>query len=98
MTAQILVGNLPENTSSEDVVEIFRQWGAEVEAKIEGDPDRVTAVVTLDVDQKTARLMVDRAKDYFYKGKTLSFYAPLMMDGEKQRFSVALMCCGRCGK
>ena len=85
MPSQILVSNLPPGTTVEEVEEMFQKWGAEVQVEIqtEGDPDRPTALVTLDVDQKTARIMVDRSKDYFYKGRTLSFYAPLLMDGKK---------------
>ena len=85
MPSQILVSNLPAGTTASEVDELFKKWGADVQVDIreEGDPDNLTAVVTLDVDQKTARLMADRSKDYFYKGRTLKFYAPLLMNSEK---------------
>ncbi|MCP3867068.1 MAG: RNA-binding protein [Gammaproteobacteria bacterium] len=82
MPSKILVSNLPPGTTAEEIVEMFKKWGADVAVDIEGESERLTAVVNLDVDAKTARIMVDRAKDLFYKGRTLSFYAPLMMNDE----------------
>jgi len=84
MPAKILVGNLPQGTTTAEVVELFQKRGAEVQVEIteEGDPNSLTAVVTLDVDQKTIQIMVDRFKDFFYKGRTLTFYAPMMMAGK----------------
>ena len=52
MSAQILVGNLPAGTTESEIQELFQKWGAEVQVDIraEGNPDKLTAVVTLEVD------------------------------------------------
>jgi len=83
MSARILAENLPEGTTAEEVREQFSSWGApilDVTQAEGGDPDRLTFVVELDIDLKTARLMVDRSGDWMFKGRKVTFYAPRVMD------------------
>jgi VCBS repeat-containing protein len=45
-----------------------------------GDPDRLTFVVELDMDQTTAKLMVDRSGDWMYKARNATFYVSRLME------------------
>lgn len=79
MSTKLLVGNLPPGTTGEEVMELFADAGASVEVlKIadEGNPERVTATVVLDVSRTTAEVMADRAKSVLFKGRELEFYVP----------------------
>jgi RNA recognition motif-containing protein len=79
MPSKVLVGNLPPGTTEEEVIAFFAAAGADVEVlKIadEGNPDRVTATVVLNVPQTTAQLMADRAKRTLFKDRELEFYVP----------------------
>lgn len=79
MSTKVLVGNLPPGTTEEEVKAFFADERAKVEVlKIadEGNPDRVTATVVLDVSQTTAQVMADRAKSVLFKGRELEFYVP----------------------
>lgn len=83
MSANVLAENLPAGTTADEVREQFASWGAPIldVTQVEGgDPDRLTFVVKLDIDSNTARLMVDRGGDWMFKGRKVTFYAPLLMD------------------
>jgi len=83
MSAKILAENLPAGTTEDEVREQFASWGAPIldVTQVEGgDPDRLTFIVKLDIDMNTARLMVDRSGDWMFKGRKVTFYAPLVMD------------------
>jgi hypothetical protein len=82
MGAKILVGNLPAGTTAEEVREEITAFGAPVlhVTQSEGrDADSLTFVVELDIDPKTARLMVELRRDVHFKGRKLSMYVPTMM-------------------
>ncbi len=82
MAAKILVGNLPSGTTEEEVKQLFADVGADVEVlkmADQGNPDEITATVTLEVDPTTAQVMADRAGTTEFKGRRLSFYVPRFM-------------------
>ena len=79
MSSKVLVGNLPPDTTAEEVVALFSTGKANVEVlkmSDEGTPDRITATVALDVPQATAKVMADRAKQTHFKGRELDVYVP----------------------
>ena len=79
MRSKVLVGNLPPGTTEEEVIALFADAGADVEVlriADKGNPDRLTATVSLDVSQSTARVMADRAKRRLFKDRELEFYVP----------------------
>lgn len=81
MSAKIFVGNLPAGTAVEEIREEFETFGAPVigvEQVEGGNPDELTFVVELDIEPNTAQLMVQRAKNRFFKGRKLQYYAPIM--------------------
>lgn len=80
MPAKILVSNLPSGTTAEEVELLFREDGAEVQVvSITGDGDNRLATVQLDLEQRIAQQMVARGNGTIYKGRKLSFYAPILM-------------------
>ena len=79
MSSKVLIGNLPPDTTAEDVVELFSAENANVEVlklSDDGTKDRVTATVALDVPQATAKVMADRARRTHFKGRELDVYVP----------------------
>ena len=79
MSTKIMIGNLPPGTNASELEEFLRESGAEVTVQIrenEGNDD-VMAVATYDVDPKTAQVMVGRRKDWVFKGRKITVYAPL---------------------
>ena len=79
MSSKVLIGNLPPDTTEEDVVELFSAENANVEVlklSDDGTKDRVTATVALDVPQATAKVMADRARRTHFKGRELDVYVP----------------------
>ena len=82
MSTKVLVGNLPAGTTADEVREEWASSGApilSVEAVEEGNPDGLTFVVELDIDHKTAKVMAERRRDRFFKGRRISVYVPTMM-------------------
>ena len=82
MQSKILLGNLPSGTTADDVKERFAKLGAEVEVKIvdEGNPDKLDAVVMINVDRDIARDMAQRANNEFnWDGRRISIYVPILL-------------------
>lgn len=82
MSAKILVGNLPAGTTVEEIREEFTAIGAPILGVIQSegrDADNLTFVVEVDVDPGTARVMADRRRDRYFKGRKLKVYVPTMM-------------------
>ena len=83
MSAKVLAENLPAGTTADQVREQFATWGAPIldVTQAEGsDPDRLTFVVELEIEPNTAKLMADRAGDWLFKGRKVTFYVPRFMD------------------
>ncbi len=79
MSTTIFIGNLPSGTSVEDIRQELMDMGApllnisQVEA---GDPDRLTFAAELDIDQQVAKLMLERRKTRYFKGRQISLFVP----------------------
>lgn len=83
MSTKILAENLPAGTTADEIREQFTSWGApilDVTLVEEGDPDRLTFIVELDMDPHTARLMADHAGDWLFKGRKVTFDVPRFVD------------------
>ena len=77
MTTKLLIGNLPPEVTAEQVIELFKEAGAEIEVlKLSGESDSITATVGLNVDERTAQVMVDRARKDYFEGREISYYIP----------------------
>ena len=80
MSTKVFIGNLPAGTTGEEVRELLNERGwplLGLEQVAEGNPDRITFAVEVDIDSKTAKLMADRARDHFFKGRKISLNVPL---------------------
>lgn len=77
MATKLLIGNLPPDVTEEQITELFEEVGARIQVlKLSGESDSVTATVSLDVDERTAQVMVDRARKSYFEDRELSFYIP----------------------
>ena len=82
MQSKILLGNLPSGTTADDVKQRFAKLGAEVEVEIvdEGNPDKLDAIVLINVNRDIARDMAQRAHNEFnWGGRRISIYVPVLI-------------------
>ena len=84
MSAKVLIGNLPPKTTEAEVKGLFNlddpSTILHVQMNTEGDPDRVSAVVELNMDKTTAKIMSERVGTKTWKGRTLEIYVPTLFD------------------
>ena len=74
MSAKAVVGNLPAGTTADEVREDWASAGAPilaVEPVQGGNPDKLSFVVELDIDHETLKVMADRRRDRFFKGRKI---------------------------
>ncbi len=77
MATKLIIGNLPPGVTDEEIIELFGDAGVRVDVlKLAGESDSITATVSLNVNERTAQVMVDRSKANHFKGRELSFYIP----------------------
>ena len=77
MATKLVIGNLPPGVTDEEIIEFFDAAGVRVDVlRLAGESDSITATVNLNVNERTAQVMVDRSKKNFFKGRELSFYIP----------------------
>jgi hypothetical protein len=79
MSSKVLIGNLPPDTTADEVVALFCAENARVEVlklSDDGNPEQITATVALDVPLATAKVMADRARLAHFKGRELDVYVP----------------------
>ncbi len=77
MATKLLIGNLPPDVTDAEITELFADAGVGVEVlKLAGESDSITATVNLNVDKRTAQVMVDRSKNTYFKERKLSYYIP----------------------
>jgi hypothetical protein len=77
MSTKVFIGNLPAGTTAEEVRENWAGSGAPILAvrPVEGgDPDKLAFEVELDIDARTAKLMADRRRDQFFKGRRVTVF------------------------
>ena len=82
MTTTLLVENLPAGTTTDEVQQFFETHDIQ-EAKvlrIDGQGDKLTATVQVNIDKMTAQAMVDRyaASPLVFKERQLGFYVPTL--------------------
>lgn len=83
MPAQLVVGNFPPEATLEEVAQGLQDIGAPVlhiEAVNEGDPERRSFVLELDIEPHTLRIMVDRRHDRFYRDRKITVFMPSLMN------------------
>ena len=77
MGTKVFVSNLPAGTTVDEMREEWEKTGAPmlgVETVEGGDPDNLTFAVELDIDARTAKLMADRSRDSFFKGRRIEVF------------------------
>ena len=79
MSTKVLVRNLPPGTAEEELMALFAEVGTAAQVldiTDDGNPDRLTATVSLDIEHSTAMIMADNAKPRHFKGRLLEVYVP----------------------
>ena len=81
MATTIFMHNLPPDITEQELKDFFKERGnegvEEVELNREGNADRVTAVVKVNVDATTAQIMADHAKQRTWRGRKITIQVPL---------------------
>lgn len=80
----VVIRNLPDGTTRDEIVEILKEHGVPVTAVTmnnEGDEQKLVAVVAMDTDQSGAAALVKMVDGKFWKGKTLHARAMTMFTG-----------------
>lgn len=68
LATKLLAGNLPPDVTDVEIIELFAEAAVRVEVlKLAGESDSITATVNLNVDARTAQVMVDRSKNTYFK-------------------------------
>jgi hypothetical protein len=81
----VVIRNLPDNTSEEEIGELLREHGVPVTGVTltnEGDEERFVAVVALDTDPAGANALVKMLDGKFWRGQTLKARAATLFTGE----------------
>lgn len=82
MATKVLLGNLPEDTTPEEITEVLKKrgWPILSVARVEeGSPDKRGFTVEVDMDPATVRTLTSRKRQRTYKGRVFTVYVPLMM-------------------
>jgi RNA recognition motif-containing protein len=87
MTTKILMQNLPSDVTIEEIEEFFAQYGESVQVEFEkaGNPNKVTAIVSMDIDADIARIAAEHRQGLIWtdsKGnnRQIEFYVPLFFN------------------
>ena len=75
---QVIISNLPPETTKEMLLEeIQERYIQIVDLKLEtaGDPDKVTAIITLDTGHAGATALEKRVNGKYWHGRVLKAYA-----------------------
>jgi hypothetical protein len=81
----VVIRNLPDNTSEEEIGELLKEHGVPVTGVSltnEGDEERYVAVVALDTDHTGATALVKMLDGKFWRGKTLKARAQTLFTGQ----------------
>lgn len=83
MAQKIIVGNLPEDVTVEEITRVLAEAGVEqldVTLNNEGDASKVTAILSLaEIDRVTADRIASRINGTRYRDRTLSAMVPLFL-------------------
>ena len=81
MTQKILIGNLPQDITVEEITKVLADAGVEqldITLNNEGDASKVTAVLAIgDLDRPTADRIASEINGTRYRDRTLSAFVPL---------------------
>lgn len=82
---QVIISNLPPETTKEMLLEEIQERHIQiVDIKLDnsGDPDKVSAVITVDTGHAGASALEKRVNGKYWHGRTLSAYALREFTGE----------------
>ena len=82
---QVIISNLPPEVTKESLLEEIQERNIQiVDLKLEktGDPNKVTAVVSLDTGHAGAAALEKRVNGKYWHGRMLSAYAMQEFTGE----------------
>lgn len=77
MSTTVFVDNFPGGTTVDDVRAEWEKWGAPllgVEPMEGSDADKLAFAVELEIDAGTAKMMADRRRDWFFKGRRIEIF------------------------
>ncbi len=81
----VVITNLPENSSEEEIREILQEHGVPVTSitlSNEGNAENCVAVVALDSNRAGAEALAGMVNGKFWRGKTLAARAQSLFTGE----------------
>ena len=81
----VVIRNLPDNTSEDEIGELLKEHGVPVTAVTltnEGDQERYVAVVSMETDHAGAAALVKMLDGRFWRGKTLKARAQTLFTGQ----------------
>ncbi|MCU7958943.1 MAG: RNA-binding protein [gamma proteobacterium symbiont of Bathyaustriella thionipta] len=80
MSLTVLIANLPPGTTEQEVRELLENSSIiqAVEIKDDGDPERLTAAVEMDLDRTTAKIMKEKGRGMRFKDRALEVYVPTL--------------------
>ena len=82
---QVIISNLPPEVTTETLLKEIQDRHIQiVDIKLEtaGDPDKVTAIISLDTGHAGAAALVKRVNGTYWHGRMLSAYALRNVSGE----------------
>jgi hypothetical protein len=83
MSTKVFVDNFPADTTVDEVRAEWEKLGAPilgVEPVEGGNPDKLAFAVELDIDSGTAKVMADRRRDWFFKGRRIGVFVATPRD------------------
>jgi hypothetical protein len=79
---KVVLGNLPDDTTVEEVTEVLKKRGwpvLAVDRVDEGSPDKRGFVVEVDMEPGTVKTLTSRKRQRTFKGRVFTVYVPLLM-------------------
>jgi hypothetical protein len=79
MSSTFVVSNVPAETTSDELLAHWEKTGTpilSIEPIEGGDPDNLAFKVEIDVDAKTLKMMADRFRGSWFKGRQLRSFVP----------------------
>jgi len=83
---QVIISNLPPETTKETLLEEIQERHIQiVDLKLEssGDPDKITAIISLDTGHAGAAALEKRVNGKYWHGRMLRAYALKDLGGEE---------------
>ena len=80
MATTVFMHDLPPDVTEQELKDYFKERGSEgveVELNREGNADRVTAILKMNLDADTAKIMANQAAQRTWRGRKISVTVPL---------------------